>query len=77
MELIINISRKKSTSSQAIVLPGGQEIQVPQPVAFASPEVNAHSCTSSDAQLKANILLLYFVMLCARFYITLSLVQFV
>ena len=34
MELII-ISSKKSTSSQAIALPGGQEIQVPQPVAFA------------------------------------------
>ena len=46
MELII-ISSKKSTSSQAIGLHGGQEIQVPQPVAFASPEVNAHSCTSS------------------------------
>ena len=46
MELII-ISSKESTSSQAIALPGGQEIQVPQPVAFVSPEVNAHSCTSS------------------------------
>ena len=46
MELII-ISSKKSTSSQAIALPGGQEIQVPQPVAFVLPEVNAHSCTSS------------------------------
>ena len=34
MELII-ISSKKSTSSQAIALPGGQEIQVPQPVVFA------------------------------------------
>ena len=47
MELIIIISSKKSTSSQAIALPCGQEIQVPQPVAFASPKVNAHSCTSS------------------------------
>ena len=46
MELII-ISSKKSTSSQAIALPGGQEIQVPQPVAFASPEAYAHSCTFS------------------------------
>ena len=46
MELII-ISSKESTSSQAIALPGGQEIQVPQSVAFISPEVNAHSCTSS------------------------------
>ena len=47
MELIMIISSKKSTSSQPIALPGGQEIKVPQPVAFASPEVNAHSCTSS------------------------------
>ena len=46
MELII-ISSKKS-SPQATALPGGQEIQVPQPVAFASPEANnAHSCASS------------------------------
>ena len=63
MELII-ISSKNSTSSQAIALPGGQEIQVPQPVAFAS-----HiPVPRPDAQLKANMLLLYFVMLCARFY---------
>ena len=41
------ISSKKTTSVQAIALPGGQEIQVPQPVAFASRETNAHSCTSS------------------------------
>ena len=60
MELII-ISSKKSTSSQAIALPCGQEIQVPQPVAFASPEVNAHSCTSSCPPPP-------FVMLCARFH---------
>ena len=46
MELII-ISSKKSTTSQAIALPSGQEIQVLQPVAFAPPEANAHSRTSS------------------------------
>ena len=68
MELII-ISSKKSTSLQAIALPGGQEIQVPQPVAFASPEAITHiPVPPPAAQLKANILLLYFVMLRARIY---------
>ena len=71
MELII-ISSKKSTSSQAIALPGGQEIQVPQPVAFqrlSSCQKLTHiPVPPPDAQLKANMLLLYFVMLCARFY---------
>ena len=52
MELII-ISSKKS-SPQAIALPGGQEIQVPQPVAFASPKANnAHSCASSRCPTKS------------------------
>ena len=69
MELII-ISNKKSTSSQAIALPGSQEIQVPQPVAFVWPEVNAHSCTSSWCPTKGKYapIIILFVMLCARFY---------
>ena len=67
MELII-ISSKKSTSSQAIALPGGQEIQVLNLWLSSCQKLTHIPVPPPDAQLKANMLLLYFVMLCARFY---------
>ena len=73
MELIIIISSKKSTSSQAIALPGGQEIGAKKSKSLNLWLLPRQRLTyipvpPPDAQLKANILLLYFVMLCARFY---------
>ena len=67
MELII-ISSKKSTSSQAIALPGGQESKSLNLWLSSRQKLTHIPVPPPDAQLKANMLLLYFVMLCARFY---------